>query len=70
MIYIFSCIPPLKWANLAAQADKKGPFKHQVRNPLNIVGGGGVLPFFYCLRLFNLALWETMKWNKDFLSLL
>lgn len=45
MIYIFSCIPPLQWANLAAPADKEGPFKHQVRNPLNIVGGAGVLPW-------------------------
>lgn len=45
MIYILSCIPPQKWANLAAPADKEGPFKHQVRNPLNIVGGGGVLPW-------------------------
>lgn len=45
MIYILSCIPPQKWANLAAPADKEGPFKHQVRIPLNIVGGGGVLPW-------------------------
>lgn len=58
MIYIFSCIPPLKWANLAAQADKKGPFKHQVRNPLNIVGGGGVLPWHSSKAKQN----KTEKW--------
>lgn len=40
MIYIFSCIPLLKWANLAAPSDKEGPF-NQVRNPLNIVGEEG-----------------------------